>query len=82
MEKGLEFIGFALSATIFAAVFLVGIIVYGGDFSRAVALITAFLGAASQFVGQDRQHWRISIMLAYSAFGLGLFSLFAMIGGK
>ena len=82
MEKGLEFIGFALSASIFAAVFLVGIIVYGGDFSRAVALIAAFLAAASQFVGQDRQYWRISIMLAYGSFALGLFALLAMIGGK
>nr|DAO70304.1 MAG TPA: hypothetical protein [Caudoviricetes sp.] len=82
MEKGFEFIGFALSASIFAAVFLVGIIVYGGDFSRALALIAAFVSAASQFVGQDRQHWRISIMFAYAAFALGLFSLFAMIGGR
>lgn len=82
MERGLEFIGFALSASIFAAVFLVGIIVYGGDFVRVVALIAAFLAAASQFVGQDRQHWRISIMLAYGSFALGLFALFAMIGGK
>ncbi|WP_420959361.1 hypothetical protein [Brucella sp. IR073] len=82
MERGLEFLGFALSATVFSAVFLVGIIVYGGEFSRAVALVAAFLAAASQFVGQDRQHWRISVLLAYAAFALGLFGLFAMIGGR
>lgn len=83
MEKGLEFISFALSASIFSAVFLVGIIVYGGDFSRPIALLAALSGAMSQFVGQDRQHWRVSIMCAYLAFALGLVSLIIMmIGGK
>lgn len=71
--------GFIFSACVFAAIFLVGIIVYGGEWARIAALSAAFAACASQFTAQDAHTdikiWRASIYLAYASFILALVAL-------
>lgn len=75
-------IAFAISATIFAAIFLGGIMVFGGNLAREVAIGTAFLGCASQFLGPDPKAYRASIYLAYAAFVAGLFAYLSLLMGR
>lgn len=81
MESGHHFLGFALSATAFAALFLGGLIAYGGEASRPIALGAAFLAATSQFVAQDRRAWLASVILAYLSMLVGLVAFAVLIGG-
>lgn len=70
---------FAVSAVAFAAIFLVSIIVFGGDGSRTVAIFAALLATISQFTAQDEKAYRPSIFFAYFAFVAALiaFVIFA-----
>ena len=76
-----QFLGFAISGTIFAALFLGGLIVFGSDTVRAWALAASFVACVSQFIGQDRRAWLASRLAAYSAMGLGLVAFFVMVRG-
>ncbi len=71
MNRDVEFIVFAAAALYFAAITLVALLVLGDHDTRSLALVGAFLGMASQFVGSEaRQHiiiYRASIALAYAA---------------
>lgn len=64
----LTWLGFVLSACMFAVVFLGGVIAYGGELSRELALTSAFFGCISQFIGQDQRVWKASIAAAWVAF--------------
>lgn len=74
-------LAFAISATLFGVLFLGAVIAFGGDLSRNVAIASAFLACASQFLGQDPKGWRISIYIAYGAFVSSLFAFFALVFG-
>ena len=63
----LTWLGFVLSACVFAVVFLGGIVVYGGEMSRSIAITAAFFGCVSQFLGQDQRTWKGSIVVAWIA---------------
>ncbi len=76
-----ERVMFAITASMFCAVFLVSVIVYGGDVARNAAIGAALLGAASQFTGPDPASYRVSIYAAYAGFVAAAFSLFALIFG-
>lgn len=68
---------FAVSATVFAAIFLVSIIAFGGEVSRKVAIFAAFLATISQFTGPDPQAYRFSLYAAYAAFATALIAFIA-----
>jgi hypothetical protein len=72
---------FALSATSFAAIFLISIIVLGGDQSRSIAIFAALVATVSQFTGPDPASYRISIYSAYAAFVLALVAFIAFSWG-
>lgn len=75
-------IAFAITASMFAAVYLVAIMVFGGETARNVAIAAAFLGCASQYCGPDPKAWRLSIYLAYAAFVAAGFAYLALLLGK
>ena len=74
-------VAFAITAAMFAALFLAPIMVFGGEFARNIAILAAFFGCISQFSGQDPASYRLSIYAAYAAFMTGLFSYIALILG-
>lgn len=73
---------FAITATVFAAIFLVTIIVFGGVAARNIAIGAAFLACASQFAGQDEQAYRISRYFAWAAFTAALVAYACLIIGR
>lgn len=77
----IEWLGFVLSGCMFAAIFLVGVIVYGGAHSRSIAVATAMFGCMSQFVAQDQRLYRPSLAMAYATFGFASWALVAFIKG-
>lgn len=78
----IAWLGFILSGCVFASIFLVSIIVYGGDLSRQIAVAAALFACMSQFVGQDTRHHKVSIYIAYVCFALSAFALFAFSMGR
>jgi hypothetical protein len=74
-------IAYAISSALFAGIFLVAVMVFGGETARNVAIAAAFLGCASQFTAQDEAAYRASIYLAYGSFVAGLFSYIALLMG-
>jgi len=66
---------FAITASVFAAIFLVPLIVMGGHPVKVAALLSAFLATASQFMGPDPQSYKGSIYAAYGAFVSSAFAL-------
>ncbi|WP_427351145.1 hypothetical protein [Erwinia amylovora] len=66
---------YALSATVFALVFLGSVIVYGSETARHFAVAASLAATASQFTAQDPLTYRLSIWSAYSAFALALVAL-------
>lgn len=73
---------FAITAAVFAAIFLVAIIVFGGVTARNIAIGAAFLACASQFTGQDEQAYRISRYFAWAAFVAALVAYACLIIGR
>lgn len=73
---------YALSATAFAVVFLVAVIVFGGDIARNIAIGAAFLACASQFMAQDPKSYRPSIYSAYAAFVAALLAYVQLLLGN
>lgn len=65
---------YAISSALFAAIFLIGIMVFGGEWSRNIAIGAAFLACVSQFTAQDPASYKLSIYSAYAAFVVGLFA--------
>jgi hypothetical protein len=82
MMNPVTWLGFVISACVFAVVFLGGIIVYGGEFSRDAALAAAFLGCISQFIGQDQRTYKQSIYAAYAGFVLAGVALLLFMAGR
>lgn len=74
----LTWLGFVFSACVFAVVFLGGIVVYGGELARSIAITAAFFGCVSQFIGQDQRTWKASIMVAWVAFTAAAGALVAL----
>lgn len=72
---------YAITAAVFAAIFLVAVIVYGDVWARNIAIAAAFLGCASQFTGQDPQDWQVSIYLAYLAFAAAIIAYICLLLG-
>ena len=73
---------FAVTAAVFAAIFLIAIIVYGGVVARNIAIGASFLACASQFTGQDEQAYRISRYFAWAAFAAALVAYACLIIGR
>ena len=73
----LTWLGFVLSACVFAVVFLGGVIVYGGEVARSIAITAAFFACVSQFIGQDQRVWKASIVTAWIAFAVAACALVA-----
>ncbi len=71
----MERLMFAFTASVFATIFLITVIVYGGHAARLAAITAAFLACGSQFCGPEPASYRASIYLAYFAFVAGLLSL-------
>ncbi|TGR83589.1 hypothetical protein EN866_33965 [Mesorhizobium sp. M2D.F.Ca.ET.223.01.1.1] len=82
MMNPITWLGFVISACVFAVIFLGGVIVYGGEFSRDAALAAAFLGCISQFIGQDQRAYRPSIYTAYAGFVLSGLALLLFMAGR
>ncbi len=72
---------YAISSAVFAAIFLVGIMAFGGEWSRALAIAAAFLACASQFMAQDHKSYKASIYSAYASFAAGLLAYLWLIFG-
>lgn len=70
---------YAISSSVFAAIFLVSIVVYGGDVSRSVAITAAMFATYSQFIAQDDRAQSASVVAAYISFALGLVALVSFI---
>lgn len=66
---------YAISSSVFAAIFLVSVIVYGGEVSRCLAITAAMFAAYSQFIAQDDRVRTASVVMAYISFTLGFGSL-------
>lgn len=66
---------YAISSSVFAAIFLVSIIVYGGDVARCLAITAAMFACYSQFIAQDDRVRIASIAMAYISFALGFGAL-------
>ncbi|WP_156465076.1 hypothetical protein [Mesorhizobium sp. Root552] len=73
----LTWLGFVLSACVFAVVFLGGVIVYGDEVARSIAITAAFFACVSQFIGQDQRVWKASIVTAWIAFAVSACALVA-----
>ncbi|WP_312809343.1 hypothetical protein [Agrobacterium cavarae] len=73
---------FAITAAVFAAIFLVAVIVYGGVAARNMAVVASFIACASQFTGQEPRSWKLSLYLAYAAFVAAFFALLFLLLGK
>lgn len=72
---------YAISSALFAAIFLVGIMVFGGEWSRTIAIAAAFLACASQFMAQDPASYKASIYSAYAAFVAALLAYLWLLFG-
>lgn len=64
-------IAFAITAAMFAAIYLVAIMVFGGEWARDAAIAAAFFGCAAQFTAQDAKAYKVSIHAAYLSFAIG-----------
>lgn len=73
---------YAITAATFAAIFLVAIILYGGETARNTAIAASFLACASQFSAQEPRSWKLSLYLAYAAFVAALFAFLCLLMGK
>lgn len=73
---------FAITAAVFAAIFLVAIIVFGDVWARNIAIGAAFLACASQFTGQDDRAYRVSRYFAWAAFAAALVAYACLIIGR
>lgn len=77
---------YAFAATVFSAIFLVAIIVYGEEWARLAALAATFAACASQFTAQDAANdlriYVASIYLAYASFILALVALLLFAAGR
>lgn len=82
----LHTLGYMISATVFGAVSLLGIIVYGGPFSRGAAIFAAFLAMLSQLTAQDahtsRRIFLVSLWSMYAAIMLWGLSFIQMAAGR
>ena len=74
-------VAFALSATLFAALFLAAVMYFGGPIARDAAIAAAFVACVSQFSGQDPEAYKISIYSAYFSFIIGIFAYLALVTG-
>lgn len=72
---------YALSSALFAAIYLIGVMVYGGEWARNCALAASFLACASQFMAQDDGSYRASIYSAYAAFVVALLAFLWLVMG-
>ena len=72
---------YAISSALFAAIFLVGVMVFGSEYARNIAIAASFMACASQFTAQDANSYKLSIYLAYGSFVAGLFSYVALVMG-
>jgi hypothetical protein len=77
MNPNIEKLIFATGALVFAVIALVTVIAFGDEFSRAIAVWSAFIACLSQFVAQERHPvaQRVSIAIAYIAFALMFMAL-------
>lgn len=66
---------FAITASAFAVIFLVSLIVLGDHLVKVTAILAAFLATASQFMGPDPNSYKGSIYAAYGAFVSGALAL-------
>jgi hypothetical protein len=81
MNRNVELAVFAITATVFAAAFLIGLLVLGNHLTRSLTLVTAFLACGSQFAGGNASSsppsYKAALALAYLAFFAGVFALAA-----
>lgn len=73
---------YAISSAAFAILFLGGIMVFGGETARNIAIGAAFFACASQFMAQDPAAYKGSIYSAYAAFIIGLLAYLFLLMGK
>jgi hypothetical protein len=73
---------YAISGAAFAALFLAGIMIFGGVAARNIAIGAAFLACASQFMAQDPAAYKASLYSAYAAFVAGQFAYLNLLLGN
>lgn len=71
---------YAITGTVFFAIFLVGVVFFGDETARNFAIFAAFVGGLSQYVAQDSREIaaKASIYLAYSSMLAGLIGFVIM----
>jgi hypothetical protein len=72
---------YAFSSALFAAIFLVSVMIFGETLARNIAIAAALLACASQFMAQDPKSYAPSIYSAYAAFVAALLSYVALLTG-
>ena len=72
ISRSIEFLAFAFSGVVFASTAIVALVVYGDHASRVLAILSAILACASQFIGSNtfnsRKLFAASIILGWAAF--------------
>lgn len=68
---------FAITASAFSIVTLGGLLALGDHHVRVAALISAFFGTMSQYLGPDPGTYKASIYTAYIAFVVCLYAIVA-----
>lgn len=82
----MNILGYMISATVFGALSLWGIIAYGEPFSRSLAIFAAFLAMISQLTAQDahtnRRIFMVSLWSMYAAMIIWGFALLQLMAGR
>lgn len=73
---------FAITAAVFASIFLIAVMVFGAVWARNLAILASFLACASQFTGQDDRAYRVSRYFAWAAFAASLVAYACLIIGR
>lgn len=68
---------FAVTASAFSIVTLGGLLAFGDHHVKVAALISAFFGTLSQYMGPDPATYKASIYTAYVAFVVCLYAIVA-----
>lgn len=71
---------YAITGTVFFAIFLVGVVFFGDETARNFAIFAAFVGGVSQYIAQDGRDIaaKASIALAYASMLTGLIGFVIM----
>lgn len=77
MNDAITRLMFAVTASAFSIVTLGGLLAFGDHHVKVAALISAFFGTLSQYMGPDPATYKASIYTAYVAFVVCLYAIVA-----